>query len=89
MEEVELQGAMPDLEAAAGFAGFGLFDVDAAGEQGGDENEAFSGGDEAEGLIDEIAHVRGEVGEHHPDEKEAAEGVDLGLAFELGRHEKQ
>ena len=89
MEEVELQGAAPDLDAAAGFAGFGLFDVDAAGEHSGDEDEAFGGRDEAEGLIDQVAHMRGEVGEHHPDEKEAAECVDFGLAFELGRHERQ
>jgi hypothetical protein len=33
--------------------------------------------------------VRGEVREHHPDEKEAAECVDLGLSFEPGRHERQ
>jgi hypothetical protein len=78
MVEVEANGARPKLEGHGAVAVvLSKAVVDAAGEESGEENEAFSGGDEAERLI----HVRGgdggKVRAGDPDEHEAAEGVEL------------
>ncbi len=78
---VDAQGSLPQPGAQRRFFFCSLTDREPGDEKCGEEDEAFGGGDEAEGLIDQIAEVRGEVRQGHPDEEESAQGVELGLSL--------
>ena len=54
--------------------------VDAAGEESGEKDEAFGGGDETERLIDVGGSDGGEMGAGDPDEHQPAKGVELNAA---------
>lgn len=79
---VDTEGALPELVAHGRFFLRCLANVEPCDEEGGEEDEAFGRGDEAEGLIDEIAEMRGKVRQGHPDEEEPAEGIELRLPLQ-------
>ena len=82
---IDLEGALPELGAEGELVFGGFADVETGDEKRGEKDEALGGGDKAEGLIDEVAGAGREMGERHPDEEEAAQGVELGPALELGK----
>jgi hypothetical protein len=55
--------------------------VDPAGQEGGDQDEAFGGRNEAEGLAERGGEAGREVGDGHEDEHEPAQRVELGRAL--------
>ena len=75
---VDAQAALPDLLAHLLRLFSGSTDREHGQEKTGEKDEAFGGGDKAEGLIEVLAQVGGKVVQGHPDEEEAAQSVELG-----------
>lgn len=50
-------------------------------EKSGEKDESLGRGDEADGLVEVVAQVRGKVVEGHPDQEEPAQRIQLGAAL--------
>jgi hypothetical protein len=85
MIAVDFERATPEFHAQTCFVLHGLVDIEPGDEQRGEKDKAFGRRDEAEWLIDQIAEMGREMGERHPDEEEASQCVQLGLARQLGK----
>ncbi len=83
---VDLERALPEPDAHIGWILDQLANVEAAHQQRRDKYEALSRGDKPDGLIHKVAESRGKMRQRHPDEEEAAQGVEFGTAFELVQH---
>jgi len=77
---VDAKAALPYLLAHLLWLFSGAADGEHGQEKAGEKDEAFGGGDKAEGLIEVFAQAGGKVVQGHPDEEEAAQSVELGPA---------